>query len=167
MCPDAATAAQADVGAIERLIYPLGLATKRAAMVVRFSAEYMGTEVCTVLGMNGGRPSNGVAGVLRGAACCASYSQTVGISSDGMVPFALQLVAQMVACQRHACLPSQSHWPYGLPAYSGRQAQHTSHAIVSRAEPPWLRQPLPCQTAQPSSSHADSSQSVQPQMEPT
>ena len=46
MCPDPAAAAKADVGAIEKLIYPLGLATKRAAMVVRFSQEYMDTEVC-------------------------------------------------------------------------------------------------------------------------
>lgn len=45
MCPDAASAAQADVAAIERLIYPLGLATKRAAMVIRFSQEYLDTEV--------------------------------------------------------------------------------------------------------------------------
>ena len=45
MCPDAASAAQADVAAIERLIYPLGLATKRAAMVIRFSREYLDTEV--------------------------------------------------------------------------------------------------------------------------
>ena len=55
MCPDAATAAKADVGAIERLIYPLGLATKRAAMVVRFSAEYLDTEVRSTCGMKRAR----------------------------------------------------------------------------------------------------------------
>ena len=43
--PTPQAAAAADVKQLERLIYPLGLATKRAPMVIRFSREYLETEV--------------------------------------------------------------------------------------------------------------------------
>ena len=45
--PTPQAAAEADVEELERLIYPLGLATKRAPMVKRFSREYLDTQVVT------------------------------------------------------------------------------------------------------------------------
>ena len=45
LVPSPVAAEHASTDAIQRIIYPLGLATKRAVMIKRFSAEYLDKQV--------------------------------------------------------------------------------------------------------------------------
>ena len=51
LVPDASAAELTDVAQIQAIIQPLGLATKRAPMIKRFSADYLNTQV--ILTMQG------------------------------------------------------------------------------------------------------------------
>ena len=48
--PNPRALAAADAKQVEQLIYPLGLMTKRAVMIIRFSQEYLDMQVCLLHG---------------------------------------------------------------------------------------------------------------------